>query len=451
MCAIRNQKPKIAEYFINKGIDINYKVELLEFKQETRLNYSEYSCRSMAYDKDLFNIVDLIDIFDPKSDPKIVRYLCERYLRENFKEDKSDSESEKLYEARLTTNFVSEQADKSVIMSETEGRKRLSSQNELMEDNLYTEAENARPASTNSNHVRFDVPLTDSQLLTGNLENENELTSLFRTNEDILKELDESLEKKLKDILEYATNTLGLSRLSNYSDVKCFNYSGYKINLEMKRHESLPPIPYLSSRLGDRIIKESKETINLEAHNDIEIKRVLKQDQIIPPIEDDEDTMSKKSSGELPSLLQKIKPVIKPDLVVFQYSDDQKYFFKDNASTDQYAKHLPKIKNYYYLNSLKQIPAAQNLLFKSLLKYNEPLFPMLTSENAVKTNESLKRNESLNFKKLLEKKTSMSSTNLPKIVYTKTGNEIKENYLSSLKRSGLANKNSKPLIRKLVK
>lgn len=29
MCAIRNKKPKVAEYFIDKGINVNFEVELL--------------------------------------------------------------------------------------------------------------------------------------------------------------------------------------------------------------------------------------------------------------------------------------------------------------------------------------------------------------------------------------------------------------------------------------
>ena len=199
--------------------------------------------------------------------------------------------------------------------------------------------------------------------------------------------------------------------------------------------------------MNNHNIKPSTESFYLATQKDIEIRRVLKANETIPAINEDNDyllTKREQQITKLPNLLNRIKPVIKSDLVIFQYNENQKYFSKDNALEDpKYTKHLPKIKNYYYINSLKKIPAAQNILLDSLVKYNEPLFPIDTSTNRENRN-SFTSEKKVKFQGLARRHT----INSPKNVY-KTDSEINENYLNSLKKSGLVNKNCKPLVRKI--
>ena len=428
----------------------------------------------MAYDKELFNIVDLIDIFDPSTDPKIVKYLCERYLRENFKEEKPEDEAKLLYENRLATNFVAEDAEMpSIVITENEPRRKLDSETELIEQNLHLEADEARPSSTISNFLKADdIPLRKSSMSTVSIVFDQPVDDILRTDKQIIDETNASLIHKLKEKLDLVNNALrdaiNQSRMSNHSyDVKCFKYSGYKVNLELKKtNELLPPI--LCSRLDNHIIKPSKEVIHLETQNDIEIKKVFKPNETVPFIGLDEAIQAKKTTfNETTNLWRNVKPVIKSDLVVFQYEEGQKYYFKNKTTTDEdtfdandtkYAKpawdkHLPKIKNYYYINSLKRIPAAQDILIDSLNKYTKPLFPMLQQATPrIELNNNLDKSPLKKSKKVMFNEENNVSArrhleDIPKFVYNKTDSQINEQYLKSLKKSGLINKNCKPVVR----
>jgi len=430
----------------------------------------------MAYDKELFNIVDLIDILDPSTDPKIVKYLCERYLRENFKEEKPEDESKLLYENRLASDFVAANAEMpSIVITENEPKRKLDLESELIEQNLHLEADEVRPSSTISNFLRADIPLRKSSMSTESIVSDQPLVDPLRTDKQIVDELNASLVQKLKEKLESVNNALrdalNQSRMSNHNyDVKCFKYSGYKVNLELKKtNELLPPI--LCSRLDNHVIKPSKEVIHLETQNDIEIKKVFKPNETASLIDDLDETnknqAKKVNSNEttLPSLWRNVKPVIKSDLIVFQYEEDQKYYFKNKTTEDtfetndtKYAKqtwdkHLPKIKNFYYMNSLKRIPAARDILIDSLNKYSEPLFPMLqaSATNQIESN-SLDKPPAKKPKKVIFSEENNASVKrrleeMPNFPYNKTDSQINEQYLKSLKKSGLINKNCKPVVR----
>jgi len=424
----------------------------------------------MAYDNDLFQIVDLIDIFDPNTDPKIVKYLTERYLKENFKADEEPvEESTVLYENRLQTDFVSDTGEKPsiIITNEFESRKKLDLDSELIEQEMHKEADEARPSSNISNRLNnFELPFAKSSTsINSMISRQQTMLDPLRTNKAIIDELNVSLVKKLTEKLEYVNSVLVLAKLSNkrMGKMKCFKYDGFRLDLKLnKSHDFFPPI--LSSSLGNHVIKPSKEIINLKPHNEVVIKRLLKMpNEIIPP--DDLDIAKQNNDSSLnksmiPGQCKNIKPVIKSDLVIFQYETEQKYYFKETETennnnfymneTKFMNKHLPKIKNYYYINSLKRIPAAQTQLVDSLSKYNEPLFPMLIKINDKQEQQSVEKQKIIK-RDLVHSGLSRKSSDVsqrPKFLY-KTDIEINENYLKSLKKSGLMNKNCKPVVRRV--
>lgn len=83
MCAIRHKQLEMAEFLISNKIDVTYSVQLMEFPNETTLpiTLQSYSCREMAYDRQLYDLVNLIDFFDETTNSKIVRYIGKNLLK----------------------------------------------------------------------------------------------------------------------------------------------------------------------------------------------------------------------------------------------------------------------------------------------------------------------------------------------------------------------------------
>lgn len=81
MTAIRAKRHKVAEYLIDQlAINVNHTTELIEFRAQTKIPIREriLSCRDLAYDKGLMDLVDLIDIASDDVKPSIKRYLQRR-------------------------------------------------------------------------------------------------------------------------------------------------------------------------------------------------------------------------------------------------------------------------------------------------------------------------------------------------------------------------------------
>ncbi|CAF2345846.1 unnamed protein product [Rotaria sp. Silwood2] len=81
MAAIRAKRYKVAEYLIDQlGINVNHTTNHLEFRLQTKIPVREHiiSCRDLAYDKGMMDLVDLIDIVSDEVKPSIKRYLQRR-------------------------------------------------------------------------------------------------------------------------------------------------------------------------------------------------------------------------------------------------------------------------------------------------------------------------------------------------------------------------------------
>ena len=81
MTAIRAKRRKVAEYLIDQlAVDVNHRTDLIEFRLNTRVPVRErtITCRDLAYEKGMMELVDLIDITSDEVKPSIRRYLQRR-------------------------------------------------------------------------------------------------------------------------------------------------------------------------------------------------------------------------------------------------------------------------------------------------------------------------------------------------------------------------------------
>lgn len=81
MAAIRRQRIDVAEYLIDQlAIDVNFAPDLHEFRMRTKAPIRErtYSCRDLAYEKGMMELVDFIDLLNTEVTPNIKRYLKKR-------------------------------------------------------------------------------------------------------------------------------------------------------------------------------------------------------------------------------------------------------------------------------------------------------------------------------------------------------------------------------------
>jgi hypothetical protein len=88
MAAIRAKRLRVAEYLIDQlAINVNHTTDLIEFRAQTNIPVLErtLSCRDLAYDKGMMDLVDLIDIVSDEVKPSIKRYL-KRRLRKRLDE-----------------------------------------------------------------------------------------------------------------------------------------------------------------------------------------------------------------------------------------------------------------------------------------------------------------------------------------------------------------------------
>jgi len=81
MAAIRNERDEIADYLIDQlAVNVQYTADLHEFRLRNRIpiRYRMYSCRDLAYEKGMMELVDLIDLTNPNVTSNIKCYLKAR-------------------------------------------------------------------------------------------------------------------------------------------------------------------------------------------------------------------------------------------------------------------------------------------------------------------------------------------------------------------------------------
>ncbi|CAF1383845.1 unnamed protein product [Rotaria sordida] len=81
MAAIRRQRNEVAEYLIDQlEVNVKHAADLHEFRFRTNypIRQRTFTCRDLAYEKGMMELVDLIDMTNDEVTPNIKRYLRKR-------------------------------------------------------------------------------------------------------------------------------------------------------------------------------------------------------------------------------------------------------------------------------------------------------------------------------------------------------------------------------------
>jgi hypothetical protein len=81
MAAIRTQRYDVAEYLIDQlRVNVEYSADLHEFRPRSYIpiRHRTFSCRDLAYEKGMMELVDIIDITSDDVKPNIKRFLQKR-------------------------------------------------------------------------------------------------------------------------------------------------------------------------------------------------------------------------------------------------------------------------------------------------------------------------------------------------------------------------------------
>ena len=468
---------------------------LKEFTDEkVPITFIKQNSRQMAYDRGLYATVRLIDIFDKQSHKKIVQYLGKRAIKELNLKSTPSTEAPK---NDVINYLLSEDAHMLHQIQQEEQDERAKSE---ASTKMYKEAGVAKPPSDFMFVFDDDENTSNRSLIS---------TEQLRETEEVQRR-DVKREKDLpKQILNRIFDLnlppeSGSARIVDNSQLsfrsKMLKYQGYKIDLKMnevndgeakKRNTSLKS--GMSFYLNNEY--EIKDIINTETPKNQE--KILKKRlnvkfestsqnsdltglDIVP-----ENKLKLTNRIQLNSNRSSISSVpFKSTIVPLRevYFDKEKKFFSKQVNSvaplshrdqkdKQINKDLSKLNNYYYLNTLKDNRAATRpVIDECLRQHTNPLFPLVNNlaDNSASTlissvhDSSRKKilNPSVIRKRISSSKTQIASDKLTqrsKPVESnnnefkyKSGNQIVENYLNSLKKSGLTNKNCYPVLKSSI-
>lgn len=134
MAAIRNERNEVADYLIDQlAINVQYTADLHEFRLRNRIpiRYRMYSCRDLAYEKGMMELVDLIDLTNPSVTSNIKSYLKSRLktrlnriheaylkrLEDSTKQVRIENENHQLPPVNSVSSFNKNTLQTSAIMS----------------------------------------------------------------------------------------------------------------------------------------------------------------------------------------------------------------------------------------------------------------------------------------------------------------------------------------------
>lgn len=139
------------------------------------VEYLKYSCRQMAYDHEMWKLVDLIDIFSAHTDKRIVKYLSRRYVNEieslntpmHHNEISSAKVRSYLNRTTATTSNGEEDEVSSTTATSITTAGSSSTKNSEKERAMENEVEAAKPASING--LNETDPTSRRELITPQL------------------------------------------------------------------------------------------------------------------------------------------------------------------------------------------------------------------------------------------------------------------------------------------
>ena len=522
-----------------------------------------YSCREMAYDRGMTKIMNLIDIFDKRTDKKIVKYLGEKYLKENMKKLINDEiRCDSMYEKRILLKQLNDGMHDNhhiqlfldnvtnQVPNHYNQTNNLGHVNDDNDFDIYYEAEITKPDSDymysykKKNQFKKKTPEIDSDdesfslrnlksistnsLVSGDLKKDAFQTKNETGRRKVFKKLSQNILDRIKEVQEPKKT------LPNNNNEKSLKYKGFKIDMKLKKPlVDARPISSLSISSNSTKYSNSRknnntvETINLNFNTEIEIKNISRleyshqksnenkadkkirsksglpnlrraessqksvvsqldvynssseifsspfADLVKPKIDNTHKTAKspanlKKSSSRLAKLNpipSKMDNSSYSDLI---YNSNEKFYIKkddfitfSSINFMEHSSYITKINSQdSNTNNFKSQTTSKQTNEKKDKKYTENvLFPVSyldTSQikqaitgkkvhfNLIDSNNSSVKSNSLKPRTCLRNKSQFETDTQRK---RRSSNQITEEYLDSLKRSGLANQNCRPIIK----
>ena len=211
MTAIRSKRSKAAEYLIDQlGVDVKHNSELYEFRPQTRMpvRHRPFTCRDLAYDRGMMDLVDLIDLTSDEIRPSTKRFLQKR-LKNRLDE---------IHQSYLRR--MKEGTDPSIIPAGI-------SDNLIVEEELeIKENEEILPTPSidrfNRSSKAFAPPIS--------MTNPSHSRAYHSHIEETLRKIEVSNEKSIEE-----------------TGKKYFQYSGYKLRFRL--HEQPPSVPIVKETI----------------------------------------------------------------------------------------------------------------------------------------------------------------------------------------------------------
>jgi len=456
------------------------------------------NARQMAYDRGMYSIVRLIDIFDKKTHKKIVKYLGKKCIKEMNQQAEPNADRPK---STVINYLLSE--DGLMLAQSLE-------EEEILDDKLKSDLLNKMYKDADVTKPKSDFMYVFDE------KSENEMNSQSRSNfsSENLKESTEEkrrLVKGRKDLpkqiidcmfdpyLTDSQNNMSEPPLSYRS--KILKYQDYEIDVLMNNSENH------SKTKNTRPVVSG---MNFYLNNEYEIKNITKKDEKqkllkkrlnvkfdssssqyssftdLGPLNTHaistatlNTSRSQASNSHLNSNRSDIfnvpfKSTIVPISEICYdkgkqiFTKKENSFIKPMSKSDKkdklIEKDVSKLNNHYYLNTLHYKRVATRPVIEECLKQHlEAPFPLNVSSsiNQNKTS-SLKKVKQFNLNKSVNSANgsingrepfskfnieSTSKKKLPNVRQFKTENQIVETYLNSLKKSGLSNRNCVPVLK----
>ena len=132
MAAIRNEQNEVAEYLIDQlAINVQHTADMVEIRasNEVPIRYRMYTCRELAYQRGMMDLVDLIDLASDNITPAVKRHLQGRLrtrldrIHQTYSErwkTRHKSRSLKPKETIPSTNINDKHLTRSVVVPSTE-------------------------------------------------------------------------------------------------------------------------------------------------------------------------------------------------------------------------------------------------------------------------------------------------------------------------------------------
>lgn len=338
MVAIRAHKESMAEFLITKGINVSHEIELKEFTEEAPINYYKYSCRDMAFDYGLYNIINLIDIFNENTNENIIQFLGEKYLQNNLKFNKNiDKDSHNSYKKHLD-KFDNVQQNE-LIKDDLSDK--LDAASEI---NIFKEIEDLKPSSGYGYKMK------------GNISNKDEAWDA---------------------VSERSISTASLIS----SDAVIKNPLSYK-NMKPSRAKDQKE---LTQNILERIKTKKTKSNKSEECERVSCKSEIKNEspennlQKFPPLVQSQHQISTSYSVLTPRTVQNDPMYLKKNETIKVIKD--KYLLKELHD---------KLSNHRYLSYLGEKPETKKIIENNIKKYNEPMFPLGSIPTECLNNETNK-------------------------------------------------------------